>query len=158
MSFLAFLVGPAFLCFVGIPEASAAGALASSDPPLVVEPRRYRGAYVPPVGHGAGPDPFAPGPNSPYWVRLEMVDLEGRKTFPPVVVEVASQLRFEHRNPALGLDLRFDLDMHPQPFMTVNEKIYPVDFDVSGWRKVAYVTADVGSVLKRSNSDRPRPL
>ena len=108
-------------------------------------PRRYRGAYVPPAGHGAGPDPFAPGPDSPYWVRLEMTDPEGRKTFHPRLIEVASQLRYEHRNLALGLDLRIDLDMHPQPFMTVNEKIYPVELDLSGWRLVAYVTADVGT-------------
>ena len=88
---------------------------------------------MPPAGHGAGPDPFAPGPDSPYWVRPEITDPEDRKTFHPRLVEVASQLRYEQRNRALGLDLRIDLDMHPQPFMTVNEKIYPVEFDLSGW-------------------------
>ena len=64
---------------------------------------RYRGPYVPPAGNGAGPDPFAPGPDSPYWVRFEMTDPEGRKTFHPRLVEVASQLRYEHRNPRARL-------------------------------------------------------
>ena len=36
---------------------------------------------MPPSEIGAGPDPFAPGPDSPYWVRLEMIDPEGRSTF-----------------------------------------------------------------------------
>ena len=146
---LALLIVPAFLGLDSAPlvfsEANAAEPAASSDSRSVLEPSRYRGRYVPPAGLGAGPDPFAPGPNSPYWRRLEMTDPEGRKTFPPGLVEVASQLRFEQRNPALGLGLSIDLDMHPQPFMTVNEKIYPVKFNVSGWRKVAYVTADVGT-------------
>ena len=149
MSFLNRIVVPLFtglaFALLVFPEAYAPGAAASSDAPSVVEPRRYRGAYVPPAGHGARPDPFAPGPNSPYWVRLEMTDPEGRKTFHPRLVEVASRLRYERRNLALGLDLRIDLDMHPQPFMTVNEKIYPVELDLSGWRLVAHVTADVST-------------
>ena len=148
VTLLAVLAFPAILGLVSalllLSGASATGAEASSDPPSVVEPRRYRGPYVPPAGHGAGPDPFAPGPDSPYWVPLKMTDPEGQKTFAPGLVEVASQLRYEHRDPALGLDLRIDLDMHPQPFMTVNEKIYPVKLDHSGWWFVAYVTADVG--------------
>ena len=149
VTFLVALLFPALLALVStvlvVPVAGAIGAEPSSDPPSVVEPSRYRGPYVPPAGLGPGPDPFAPGPDSPYWVRLEMTDPEGRKTFPPRVVEVASRLRYEHRDPAIGLDLAIYLDMHPQPFMTVNEKIYPVEIDLSGWRLVAYVTADVGS-------------
>ena len=128
-----------------LPEANATDAGARSELTPVVEPGRYRGPYVPPARRGGGPDPFAPGPDSPYWVRLEMADPEGRKTFDPRLVEVASRLRFEQRNRALGLDLRIDLGMHPQPFMTVNEKIYPVQFDLSGWWLVAYVTTDVGT-------------
>ena len=149
MSFIARLAVPLFLglgsALLALPEANATDPGASSNSPSVPEPRRYRGPYVPPAGHGAEPDPFAPGPDSPYWVRLEMTSPEGRKTFPPRLVEVASQLRYEQRNRELGLDLRIDLDMHPQAFMTVNEKIYPVEFDLSGWRLVAHVTADVGS-------------
>ena len=149
MSFLARLAVPIFLGLgstsVVLPEASATDPGASSDLPSALEPNRYRGPYVPPAGHGAGPDPFAPGPDSPYWLRLEMTNPEGRKTFPPRLVELASQLRYENRNRAVGLDLRIDLDMHPQPFMTVNEKIYPVELDLSGWRLVAYVSANVGS-------------
>ena len=149
VSFLARLAVRVFLglgtALPALPEANATDPGARSDSPSVVEPRRYRGPYVPPGGHGAEPDPFAPGPDSPYWVRLEMTSPEGRKTFPPRIVEVASELRYEQRNRALGLDLGIDLDMHPQPFMTVNEKIYPVEFDLSGWRLVAHVTADVGS-------------
>ena len=116
-----------------------------ADPPSVLEPRRYRGRYVPPAGHREGPDPFAPGPNSPYWQRIEMFDSEGQPTFDPRLVKVASQLRYEDRNPALGLDLLIRLDMGPQPFMTVNEKIYPVRVDPGGWWKVLRVTAEVGS-------------
>ena len=149
VSFIARLAVPLFLglgsALLALPEANATDPGASSNSPSVPEPRRYRGPYVPPAGHGAEPDPFAPGPDSPYWVRLEMTSPEGRKTFPPRLVEVASQLRYEQRNRELGLDLRIDLDMHPQAFMTVNEKIYPVEFDLSGWRLVAHVTADVGS-------------
>ena len=137
-------LGLAF-AFPAFPEANATDPAANSNSPSVLEPRRYRGPYVPPAGHGGGPDPFAPGPDSPYWVRLEMTDPEGRKTFHPRLVEVASRLRYEQRNRALGLDLHIDLDMHPQPFMTVNEKIYPVEFDFSGWYLVAHVTADVGT-------------
>ena len=92
-----------------------------------------------------GPDPFAPGPNSPYWQRIEMFDSEGQPTFDPRLVKVASQLRYEDRNPALGLDLLIRLDMGPQRFMTVNEKIYPVRVDPGGWWKVLRVTAEVGS-------------
>ena len=128
-----------------LPEVNASDAGARSDSTPVVEPRRYRGPYVPPAGHEGGADPFAPGPDSPYWMRLEMADPEGRKTFDPHLVEVASRVRYEQRNPALGLDLRIDLDMHPQPFMTVNEKIYPVQFDLRGWWLVADVSADVGT-------------
>ena len=138
------LLGLAFFAFLGLPEISAADTTESSAEPSVVEPRRYRGPYVPPTEDGAGPDPFAPGPDSPYWVRLEMTDTQGRKTFPPRVVEVAAQLRYENRNPDVGLDLHVDLEMQPQPSMTVNEKIYLVEFSFSGWRLVARVTADVG--------------
>ena len=142
------LVVPPFLglafAFVGLPESSAADTTESSAEPSVVEPRRYRGPYVPPAKDGAGPDPFAPGPDSPYWVRLEMTDTQGRKTFSPRVVAVATQLRYEHRNPDVGLDLHVDLEMKPQPFMTVNEKIYPVELSFRGWRLVADVTAEVG--------------
>ena len=130
---------------VALPEASATDPGTSSNSPSVLEPRRYRGHYVPPAGHGGEADPFAPGPDSPYWTRLEMTNPEGRKTFTPRLVEVAAQLRYEKRNPALGLDLHIDLDTHPQPFMTVNEKIYPVEVNLSGWRLVAHLTADVGS-------------
>ena len=149
VSFLARLAIPLFLglgtALLALPEASATDPGASSDSPSVLEPRRYRGPYVPPAGHGGKPDPFAPGPDSPYWTRLEMTNPEGRKTFTRRLVEVASQLRYEERNRAFGLDLHIDLDTHPQPFMTVNEKIYPVEVNLSGWRLVAYVTADVGS-------------
>lgn len=54
-------------------------------------------------------------------------------------------MRYEKRNRALGLDLHIRLETHPRPFMTVNEKIYSVDVNLSGWRLVAHVTADVGS-------------
>ena len=149
VGFLACLAVPLFLglgtALLALPEASATEPGASPDLPSVLEPRRYRGPYVPPAGHGAEPDPFAPGPDSPYWMRLEMTNPEGRKTFPPRLVEVASQLRYEERNRAVGLDLHIDLDAYPHPFMTVNEKIYPVEFDLTGWRLVAHVTADVGS-------------
>ena len=142
------LAAPPFLglafASLGLPEISAADTTESSAEPSVVEPRRYRGPYVPPPQDGAGPDPFAPGPDSPYWVRLEMTDSQGRKTFLPRVVEVAARVRHENRNPDVGLDLHVDLEMWPQPFMTVNEKIYPVEFSFSGWRLVANVTADVG--------------
>ena len=148
MNSLARFAVPHFLCIVfAISEISGAHATnpaASSDSPSVVEPGRYRGPYVPPAGREGEPDPFAPGPDSPYWIRLEMTDPEGRKTFHPRLVEVASQLRYEHRNRAIGLELQIDLDMHPQPFLTVNEKIYPVEVNLSGWRLVAHVTADVG--------------
>ena len=123
----------------------AADPVASSDSSSAVEPSRYRGLYVPPTGLDGESDPFAPGPDSPYWIRLEMTDPEGRKTFHPRLVEVAAQLRFTQRNRAIGLDLQIDLDMHPQPFMTVNEKIYPVEVDFNGWRLIARVAADVGS-------------
>ena len=142
----------AILHFLGIafaiPVLSAAHATdpaLSSDSPSVVEPGRYRGPYVPLAGREGEPDPFAPGPGSRYWIRLEMTDPEGRKTFHPSLVEVAAQLRYEHRNREIGLDLQIDLGMHPQPFLTVNEKIYPVKVDFSGWRLVAHVTANVGT-------------
>ena len=136
---------PLVFALLVVPGVGVTDAETRSDPPSAIEPSRYRGPYVPPAGIGAGSDPFAPGPNSPYWVRLEMTDSEGSNTFPPRVVHVASQLRYEHRNPRLGLGLRIDLDMYPQPFMTVNEKIYPVRIVLSGWPLVARVTADVGS-------------
>ena len=149
MSFLARFVLAHFLGLASVllvfPEANAIDPAANSDSPSVLEPRRYRGPYVPPLGQGGGYDPFAPGPDSPYWTRLEMTNSEGRKTIHPRLVEVASQLRYEQRNRALGLDLHIDLDMHPHPFMTVNEKIYPVKFDLSGWWLVVHVTADVGA-------------
>ena len=87
-----------------VPAAGAIGAELISDPRLSWS-RAAIAAQVPPAGLGPGPDPFAPGPDSPYSVRLEMTDPESRKTFPPRVVEVASHLRYEPRNPAIGLDL-----------------------------------------------------
>ena len=126
------------------PESHAAAEEGDSTEPSAVEPTRYRGRYVPPAEVGEGPDPYAPGPDSPYWVRLEVTDAQGRATFPPRVLDAAARLRYEDRNPRLGLDLDIDLTMGPQPFMTVNEKIYPVDFDFRGWRLQAHVTADVG--------------
>lgn len=137
------VVGLAFT-FVGFPESNAREAAGTSDEPSVIEPKRYRGAYVPPAEVGDGPDPFAPGPDSPYWVRLETTDTQGRRTFSPHVVELAAQLRYEHRNPQIGLDIHVDLEMGPKPFMTVNEKIYPVEFSSSGWRLLAHVATDVG--------------
>ena len=149
VGFLAFLLVPAVFGLASVvlvlPEVRAADAAPDSDPPSVLKPRRYRGRYVPPAGHVDGPDPFAPGPNSPYWRRFEMFDSDGRPTFDPRLVDVSSQLRYKDRNPALGLDLRIRLDMGPQPFMTVNEKIYPVRVDPGGWWKVLRVTAEVGS-------------
>lgn len=85
MSFLARLAIPLLLglcsALLALPEVSATESGASSDSPSVLEPRRYRGRYVPPAGYGGKPDPFAPGPDSPYWMRLEMTNPEGRKTF-----------------------------------------------------------------------------
>ena len=149
MNSLARFAAPPFLgialAFPVLAGANATDPAASSDSPSVVEPSRYRGPYLPPAGREGQPDPFTPGPDSPYWVRLEMTDPEGRKTFDPRLVEVAAQLRYKHRNRAIGPDLQIDLDMHPQPFMTVNEKIYPVEVDFSGWWLRAHVSADVGT-------------
>ena len=124
-------------------ELKATDTSATQAPFQVINPGRYRGWYVPPAGPVEQPDPFAPGPDSPYWVPLEMTDPGGHKTFAPHTVEMASRLRYEQHDPERGLDLRIYLDMHPQPFMTVNEKIYPVQVDLRGWMLVAHVTADV---------------
>ena len=140
---LAPVLGLAFAS-LELSDSDAGDGTESTAEPSIVEPGRYRGAYVPPDEVGDGPDPYAPGPDSPYWVRLEMTDSHGRRTFPPRVVKVAAELRYENRNPGIGLDLHVDLEMGPQPFMTVNEKIYPVESRFSGWRLVGNVTANVG--------------
>ena len=117
---------------------NAADTGAATAPFQAVNPGRYRGRYVPPAGHGGQPDPR-------YFTLLEMTDSEGHKTFAPHTVEMASRLRYEQHDPERGLDLRIYLDMHPQPFMTVNEKIYPVQVDFSGWKLVANVKVNVNT-------------
>ena len=111
-----------------------------------IEPGRYRGRYVSPLGPGAKLDPYAPGPNSPYWMPYRPEGPGGKLTFPPDTLKLAEERRFEKRDPVLGLDLAINLDTEPQPFMRVEEKIYAVRVvpEVSVVCLTARVNAEVG--------------
>ena len=89
-------------------------------------------------------DPFAPDNNPELWARLVVVDSHGREMFEPKSMEASFSLRYAHRDPLVGMDITIWRKMHPQPVMTVNNKIYPVTLKEGGWRRVAEVTADVG--------------
>ena len=113
--------------------------------PEPVEPGCYRGRYVAPVDSAAGADPYAPRDGSPYWIRAELTDAQGRKTLPAQTIECTWQLRFGDHDPRAGMNPRIDLDIHPIPLMFMNAKIYPINVKITGGlSKTIRVKADVG--------------
>ena len=64
--------------------------------------------------------------------------------FEPRSMEASFSLRYAHRDPLVGMDITIWREMHPQPVMTVNNKIYPVTLKEGGWRRAVEVIADVG--------------
>ena len=120
-----------------------------------VEPKRWRGRYVSPSErranpaqrlrrrHERTPDAFEPGVH-PAWARLEVIDSEGRPMFDPRVMDVSSTVRYADRDQLLGMNISIIREMHPQPIMTVNTKVYAVTLKEAGWRRSVNVFVDVG--------------
>ena len=124
---------------------AAIGTNPAAELPEPVEPGCYRGRYVAPADPAAGADPYAPRDGSPYWIRADLTDAQGRKTLPAQTIECTWQLRYGDHDPRAGMNARIDLDMHPMPLMFMNAKIYPINVKITGGlSKTMRVKADVG--------------
>ena len=74
-----------------------------------------------------------------------MVDRQGREMFHPHVMQASFGLRYSERDRRLGMNIAIRRGFHPQPIMTINEKVYPVTLEERGWRNAVRVYADVGA-------------